>query len=469
LSLYFFFMSLRWYSGLWERAGADLLNRTVYAFIKDEPSRYYFNSFLPSLTLVQHLRRHGSPVVAYDYGGGTSQKVVVPDLRGAAPRCGPDHVLTHLPTSLYDIEYFRDEMRAAGKKLINLQSKYWDLPIDADVQIGLADVGTAMEQLAPREQQRVIAFSGALTAKLNVLMTPHMDLPNYRARQVEDIVQQYRAQLVAYFGLQRYFKESAPAKVIMSGHDTGFHGPLVAFAKQMSLPVIVLPHSKTNPDIDFAYDNLVVLTHPMQGRPIHDVGGKPVAHFPVSFPERFSGSSAVGRGLRSLSLMLNSLTLGGIPFAPPDEFLDGIGRIVKWCRANDVAFDIRCKPGCCFFSLLSACVGVDANVLARNVSVSMDEHLRGRDLCLMYDFPTSGSIHALRNSIPILNPVVSELANHQLALVHPDLIVPESVDATLQRMDGFRADPLSLYRFRSEQFHAYLSLFRSARPLRTHL
>jgi len=135
----------------------------------------------------------------------------------------------------------------------------------------------------------------------------------------------------------------------------------------------------------------------------------------------------------------------------------------------DVQLKIRCKPGFPLFGLLRACVGADPAALARNAGETMDEHVQGCDLGLMYDMPTSASLFFLRRSLPILNPIVAELTKHQRSLVRPDLIVPESVEATLRRLDGFRADPLSLYAFRAAQFHAYVTGFTRARPLRCFL
>lgn len=68
-----------------------------------------------------------------------------------------------------------------------------------------------------------------------------------------------------------------------------------------------------------------------------------------------------------------------------------------------------------------------------------------------------------------MNPIVADLTKDYRSLVRPDLIVPESVEATLRRLDGFHADPLSFYAFRAAQFRAYLTGFAHARPLRCFL
>ena len=469
LNLSYLFITLRWYAALWELMGPRLRQRRVHVFINDNPAEYYFNSFVPSLSLVSYLQKHAIEYIAYDYGSKGATVYTVPDLPGKSREGGRDYLLTHLPTCIYDHDHFREEMRAAGKKLINLQAKYWDVPIEADKQIGLLDMQAVEARLAPALQKRLTAFTRSLSEALQRLLAPHIGLPAYCERQVSHLANLYRSQFVTRVELRRYFRDLAPAKFVLSEHDTCFHGPLISFAEQRALPVVLLPHSKIMGNLEFTYGNILALTHPMQGTSIHDGEDKPVRSQPIIYPEQFAGTSVVGRGLRTISLMLNSQSLNGVPFAPADTYLEGIKRIIDWCRARDVNFKIRCKPGYTIFGLLRAYVGVDPDALARNVNESMDEHVRDCDLSLMYDMPTSGSLYFLRNSLPILNPVVTVLTKHQSALVHPDLIVPESVDVTLDRLEGFRSDPLSLHTFRADQFRAYLSQFQDARPLRTYL
>jgi hypothetical protein len=469
LNLYYLSLTLQWYGALWERLGPQLQQRRVHVLINDNPADYYFDSFLPSLLLVGYLQKHGIAFNAYCYGARGAPVYAVPDLAGYTSDEGPNCLLTHLPTCLYDIDYFCDEMRAAGKRLINFEAKHWNLPIEASRQIGLIDVEKALVGLTPTMQVQLNVITEAARERLGQLLRPHIGLPIYCARQVDHIVQLYRSQLVTYFELQRFFRDAVPEKLLLSDHDTGFHGPLIGFAEQRSLPVILLPHSKVSSDIDFSYHNILILTHPMQGRPIHNTDRRSVSHLSISFPEHFTCASGVGNGLRTVSLMLNALSLNGIPYAPSDIYLDGIKRIVTWCRANDVNIKIRCKPSYSIFRLLSAVVGAEIQTLMRSMNETLDVHATDCDSCLMYDIPTTGAMYFLRNSIPILNPVVTVPTTAFMAIVHSDVIATESVDATLLRMERFKSDPSTLYAFRTAQFEAYRAQFQRARALRTYL
>jgi hypothetical protein len=469
LNLYYQWMALQWYSGLWERMGPRFEQRRVHVLINDNPAEYYFPSFLPALLLACYLKGRGIRFTAYDYGAKGSLACRVPDLYGTAPYGPAGCLLTHLPTCFYDSDYFSREMRAAGYPLINLEARYWNVPITAERQVALTDVESILERSEPALRERIEAFTRALTDRMIALLTPHIALPNYCVRQARHVAGLYRSQLVTYFELQRYFQASAPAKLLLSEHDTGFHGPLITFAEQRSLPVILLPHSKAVGDVEFNYGNILVLTHPMQGQPIHNAHRGPVLNLPISYPERFTGTSAVSEGVRVISLMLNSLSLNGIPYAPIEAYLDGIKRIAHWCRTHDITLKIRSRPGYPIFALLRAYTGMDSAMLVRHVEESLDDHLRDCDLCLMYDMPTTGAMYCLRNSIPILNPVVSSPTTPFLAIVHPDVIATESLDATMQRLEGFRSDPLTLSSFRAGQFHAYVTLFQRARPLRSYV
>jgi hypothetical protein len=173
--------------------------------------------------------------------------------------------------------------------------------------------------------------------------------------------------------------------------------------------------------------------------------------------------------LRTILLILNAVSFNGIPFTSIDLYLDGIKRIAAWSKDNEVVLTIRCKPGASIIRLLDATLDIDAEELTRHLDATIEEHARDCDLCLMYELPSIDALHFLGNSIPIFNPIVIEHSPGQLALSHPQVMPAENLSTVLQRLDGFKSNPLSLYSFRDAQFLAYLGLFQSARALRVYL
>ncbi len=469
LTLWYFFLALRWYTALWHSAGARLTGHRVHVPVNQCSGEFAFDSFVPAATLIDYLQRQRIEGSSYAYSTENVPPDRVPDLSGVAKGDGSAWLLVHVPTCFYDNAYFGQELRASEKRIVNLHARRWNVPVEADQTIGLIPTSELLTSLAPATQLRIDSACTAMSASLEPLLAAHFSSPQYRARQAQSILNLYRAQLVTYFGLEKYCHTDPPAKLVLSEHDTGFHGPLVSFAESRSLPVILVPHSKVVGDLEFGYENILVLTHPMQGTSIHDAHGRSVTNHPLAYPESFCSNSGIGDGLRTLSLLLTSQSFNGIHIAAPGPYMDGIKRIVAWCRAHDVHVKIRCKPGFTLFALLHAYVGADPAVLARNADESMDDHVRGCDLCLMYESPTTGSLFFLRRSVPVLMTTLADLATHQRALLRADLIAPESVETTLRRLDAFHADPLALYAFRAAQFSAYVGGFARARPLRCFL
>jgi len=467
LSYYYFFMLSQWYSALREWLGTRLAGRRLHIFTGDHPAEFYFDSFLPPALLISYLSVRGVECVSHNYTN--SQAVIYPvfDLRDLATEDMTGAVLIHLPTCMYDNRYFFDELRAVGRRLINFRSQHWDVAMDADWQRGLTDPESLLETFDVPTQAAVSAFTATMRSTAARVMLPFFDISNFRAQQSEHFAMKYRSQLISYFGLQRSFDRTPLSRLVISNHDTGLHGPLIAFAAQRGLPVMMLPHSKVGMDIEFRYANLSICTHPIQGQPIRDPDERVLDHHSIRYPEVFRGSSTPGGSLRVVSLLLNDMSLSGMLFAPTEAYLAGIGQMVEWAKRNDVALKVRVRPGGSIIRLLGKLFGMDPVALRGQVDDSMEDYIKGCDICLMYQMPTSAYLHFLRNSVPILNPVVSSHVGAPFALLHPDLIRPESVPTTLSRLDRFIADPSSMHEFSLSQFSSYVNLFQRAKPLRT--
>lgn len=469
LNLYYLFMALGWYTGLAAAVIGQFAGRKLHVLLCDNPAIYYFNAFVPGLLMLQHAQAQGIESAAYTYEGKPDPGHRLPQLAGRATARTEEVMLAHLPTCMYDIHYFNDEFRASGKAVINIEARYFGMPVAAAESIPLVAPEQMAAAIAPAWQAAVERVEALLVAHLEAFFADKIPAPAFRARQVAQIAGHYRAQLLTLHLLERYFELDRPAKLLLSDHDTGWHGPLLAFAERHHLPVLLLPHSKTTPDIEFGYRNMVALTHPIQGSDILDRAGRQIRHHALALPTTFAATTAFPAPIRRVALMLNALTLSGIHFAPYRPYLEGIRQIADWCQAQGVALDIRCKPSYSIVHLLATELGLDPQGLAENAAVPMAEFAARCDLCLMYDTPTAGAMEFLNQGIAILNPLVTSPTRAQAVTTHPDVVPRESIAQTLQRLQAFVADPVAFHQFRLRQFQRYVALFANARPLRSFL
>lgn len=469
LNLYYLFMSLKWYAGLWDTLADRLSGLRPHVFICDNPAHYYFNSFVPSVLLLWHLKSRGVEFAAYNYGAREDDADLIPELSGVESAGLVERILTHLPACMYDFRYFDQEVVASGKTLVNIEAKVFNTPLHVHRNIGLVNAEPVVATLPEHRREVLASFSQRLSVLLDAFLEPHIVIPAYRARQSAYIARLYRAQLLTYDQLNSHFQHSRPTRLLLSDHDAGFHGPLVSFAQAHCLPVLLLPHAKTTADIEFSYGNIAALTHPLQGQSIFSAQGKSVLNPHMVYPEKLSASTVFSGGVRTISLLLNAISLNGVPFTSYAEYIAGIGKVATWCRENGIELIVRCKPSYAIVNLLVRELGFDRGSLSQSASESMEEHVKRCDLCLMYDTPTSASLHFLQNAVPIVNCVVEPLSPAELTMVNANLVPQEDVAASLRRLSGFVSDPLNFFTFRNAQFRNYLQLFQNARLLRSYL
>ena len=466
LSLYYLFMSMQWYQGMWNSVGLKLSEKHLHIFISDNPSNFYFNSYIPALTLMQFCRQHDIEFSGYSYGGKQDVSNHLPDLAGRNNETSNEFLLTHLPTCMYDMAYFNQEMEASGKTIINVKAKYFSMPVQAHFEIEIIDAANIEQEIASPLRERIEAFLSIVAAKLDVYFSRTLVTTVFRERQVNQIINTYRSQLFSYFLLGRYFQEKMPSKILLSDHDTGLHGPLLAFAEKYDIPILILPHSKTTPDLEFTYKNMRALTHPSQGADILDRNQCRVPHFKLCIPTKFESSIAMPEPIKTVGLLLNAYSLNGIYFANYERYIAGIKKIYDFCKLHSLDLQVRCKPSYSLMQLLVWEVDLDIGMLYDSSRISMVDYSNQCDICLMYDTPTAGALEFLAKSIPILNPVLGPLTPPQAVTTHPHTIARESVDECLHKLASFKADPSLLQQFKMRQFLTYLNLFSDAQPLR---
>ncbi|HEU4845725.1 MAG TPA: hypothetical protein VFT05_15765 [Burkholderiaceae bacterium] len=462
LNLYYLHMSYYWYTGLWQAMEETLRGQQVHVLVCDNPAHNYAPSFLPALLLLQQLRAGGHPFTAATYQLPTDPYHLVPDLASGLPPGVRGDVLTHLPTCFYDLNYFNAELRASGLRCLNLRAKYWGVPVVNHHDIGLIPLDAAPDT------RPGVALQATLEAALDTLLAPLVGTATFRARQAAHLAMLYRGQVICHDLLQQALRSHAPARLLLSDHDAGFHGPLLAYAGAHDIPVLMVPHAKTSGSTDFSYRHLTMLTHPLQATPLLDGNGRQVQHRTLCYPELQSADTGL-RPLKKIGLLLNGIALNGVLCSEFSVYLDGIGQMHRWCKAHGVELVIRSRPVQSLVRLLHDAIGADPAALQAALACSLQEFVAEIDLCLMYDAPTSAGIEVLRVGVPLLNPIPSPLGKAEGLGADTRLVPRAGIEATLAMLDDFSADPTVLHQFARQQFAGYAARFGDSTPLRRFL
>ena len=469
-NLYFLFSALLWNRAIWPAMLERLAGSKLYLFICDTPLAYYFNSFVPSTMLMAQATRLGIEIAPFTYKPkDDSLTRRVPALHEVRPAGEANLLLAHLPTCMYDIRHFNGELAASGKKVVNVQGKYFNMPVAAHETIGTVDWDEVLPHLPPLWASQLPALQRALAGEIDSILAEYLHLPHFRQRQAEHLSEVYCGQLVMLALLDRHFQHSKPERLLLVDHDTDYHGPLIAFARRHQLPVLYVPHSKTTSDIFFDYPNLTCLTHPIQGDLVLRPDGRRAAQATLAFPEQFEFATLPLRPLAKVGILLQAVSLNGVYCTDLRPYLDGLKRMVDWCRDNGLAFTLRCKPAYFLISMLEEELGLDRDMLMAAVHMPMAEYAASCDLCLMYDAPTSAELEFLNRGIPVLNPVIKDMTNVEGMVADPAIIPRSSVTQALRTATTLLRDPAALDHFRRRQFAAYVTAYRDAQPLRVYL
>jgi hypothetical protein len=465
LHLYYLLMQLRWYSEMWTACAPLMDGHTVHVYVSDNPAQYYWPSFVPALLLLQQLIARGTPVKAYTFARREDLSQRVPDLRGRSS--GPTELLTHLPTCFHDATWIRQELAATGLRSVNLQARHWNVDFEAQRQIGLIDSADLALELDDTQRARADAFVSHVQQLLQEVVLPRwLSSPPYRERQARHMAEAVRAQLFLYESLGRHFGNQPPARLLISEHDTGFHGPLLSYAARERAPVVVIPHSRTVTDFEFPPHAMTALTHPLQATAPLDPEGRRIHHAAMSYPESFSAGSHRTEPIRRVGLMLNGLTIACVLCTPWDDYVAGIRRIADWCRERGLALQVRSRPGQTMTAMLGDAAGLSPAEVHTAMAGTLETFAQQVDVCLMYDAPTNGAIEFLKRGIPLLNPVVDTLARNEALTCNADVVPREDVASTLARLDAFLSDGAEWHLFASRQFARYVALFDGCLPLR---
>ena len=469
LRWYYFFNITQWYSSLWREVSPRLENYKLHVFVNQQPLLYYFNSFVPASLLVQVADSCNLKVTSYNYGKKEAVGNVVPDLSGVAVEEDRDFLLIHIPTCFYDIGHFNKEFELSQKARVNISSPLFDLPVSAHRNITLAPMERV--QGLPSEWIRniVIPFAQRINAVLSARIPEILKCPLYAAEQIDYACAHYVSQLFTFLKLQTHFGTAKPSKIVISDHDTGFHGPLVSFAQLHHIPVVTLPHSKVSYDVRYAYENISSLTHCIQGDEIQNSEGVIVRHFPISYPTQEPAPLISPRKLEKIGILLNGISVNGVHFCTYRAYVQGLRQLLDWCSLHNVEVEIRGKPTYTMSYLLRKELALEEAIIPSPFLKSLSDFVKGCDVCLMYDAPTSAALEILAQCVPILNPLTVELTKSQSVGTSHFLVPRESIEQTLEHLTQFKQNAESLTEFVQEQQAKFTQLLETAKPLSSYL
>lgn len=471
LNWYYLLMAARWYTALGDYIApryAELFGeRKPVLLINDNPALFFWPSFIPALSVLTALSRNSIAFDAFSYEPRADETDALPALFAMDERSEQWDVLTHLPTCMHDVPMLDEELKASGRRIVNLRSKYWDTPVPAARDVALGRKGDLLRLVPENIRSTLALLLPHVQARIDLILQPYVPNAAYRERQAVQLTGLYETQLLTYLLLHDFFAGRKPRKMLLCDHDAGFHGPLIAYADVENIPVLFFPHSKTIADIQFSAADVHCLTHPIQGAHLNDGAGRRVRQTRLAFPETLTAPTAPGRPLRTVGLLLNSLTLNGVMCTAWQPYIAGVARIAAWCAAHGLALEVRSRPGHAIYSQLAEATGVPASTLAEAMRKPLSRFVADIDVCLMYDAPTTAELECLRNNVPIFNPVPEALAKYEAVIADPDVIPRGSVEEILFRLDGLVSDPANLHAFRLGQFARYAAAFADSVPLRS--
>jgi hypothetical protein len=462
-------ISLGWQS-IARHAAQRLKGDRVHILLPDHAYAFGFHSFLPGLVVSDALRQAGLVVKLYGNPMPPADAPLLPDVLPAtmaSDGAAPPELLLHLPTCFYDADAFVDEVRATGQRALVLPAPFYDPPTDGLPRCPMVAPAVLADRLPGATLARIDRLLARTGELLNRQLTPFVPAAGPLQRQVAALLEGLRHNALVFFSLQQSFAGRPPRTLLLSNHEGGFHGALFSFARQAGAKLLLVPHSKIfNVPVKSRGQDLLCLTHPLQGGEVVDLDGNrlPTAALDFREPLRFDATSP--RPLATLGVVLNTLCDTGMVVPDLTAYVDGLRRVRRWCADRGIDCRIRSRPNGSALVMMSAALGVSPDVLAEHQGGSISDFGRGCDLVVGYDTPTSGLFELLAQGIAVVQASSRRLGPEEWTIVDDRVVPQHTPDALLAALDGWQADPLALWRLRRDQQAQLAARRANALPLR---
>lgn len=441
----------------------------VHLLLPDVPHRYGYHSFAPAQVLHQVLREAGQAPRLWNNPLPAAEPAQLPDPWSVPADLAPE-LLCCIPTCFHDSPLFTRELLASGKRVLVLPSPVYDVATDGLPRCGTLPAAHLAERLDRADLQRLDALLPQLATLLLRHVEPLLGSNGMAQRQVQAMVEGYRQNALLFLALQGRFGQQPPHTLLISNHDVGLHGALVSFARRHGLRIVMVPHAKIFNSVVPSYDqDVLCLTHPMQGGEVIDVDGCRMQTGALDFGRTLQLPAQDPRPLATLGIVLNAVSANSIMLLDMHIYMHGLQQLLAWCKARGVQCRIRCRPNGTILPLLCARLGLDVDELANHQQGSLLDFAQGCDLVLGYDVPTSGAFDLLEQGLPVLQVLCRRLEPEQLRMADERIVPRPFIAEALRQLDGFVDDPLSLWRYRRTQHARLVAASADAQPLRAWL
>ena len=428
LTLRYFFLTYFWYFDLWNEMSSQIPDGEITIFVLNNPQYLHQHSYLPAVLLMQHLSSIGRVYKAYLYGEVNYNHSDVLDVLGAQLEVGCD-LLIHLPTILYDAKYVEEALLGV-KSVVNIKSKHWDTNINKG-SINIDFVG--LDNLNFYDSSKL---KEALVSAIDGILSKYFSAHDFRKRQVNMLVEMLNCQITNYYLIDYYFANNKPKKLLISDHDTGLHGPILRYFENEGIEIYVFPHSKFHSDNGFRTRKTNYLNHPIQRSITCFHGGaKPKTNLYYPKLKKSIASDFKSKDIRTVGLMLNGLSEGGILTLNFERYINGIKILSDWCILNSLIMKIRCRPDMPIRAVLRVLLEQNKNIIIDSAEVQLNEFISAIDLCVMYDTPTSAAISVLDSSCPLINIVPGELDFWISGWINEDVVPFYDLDSGVVKLN----------------------------------
>jgi hypothetical protein len=410
--------------------------------------RYGYHSAVPSLALRAELGKELN-IEEISYRQDTSRHLPGLPLSLAGQGESETVSLAYLPATSTHVDLVQGML---DKSTITIQSAYYHTRYRSDMEIGLQRVSNSERANIIREFSRAGINLSSLFHEICDYLLGDVPFGKAIVRQQSSLFcSDFVYQVILWRFLSRSFSVSSLSKILISGHFTPFHGPIISLAGVLGCNVTVVPHSYHQNNPFPPLPNLKFLSDPSQNYYWDRFSREWVRTLPFGRESEQaciekSGLSS-GWSLKRVTLVLNGMCHTHTCFTDMRLYLDGLASIIHHCASKNIEVLIRPKPSeNCSALVVDSLPGVNG-YFKLSTSKTLEEDLREADLVILYDWPSSAGVQALRLGRPLVACAHTTLNNNLIGVFDRLLVARMSVLELLAKIDTWVVN--------SEQFTSF--------------